>query len=194
MSIPSEVTSYFTPDEIVLKQWRVKNLGIYATQYRIFLCKQGWLSKEVVEASYEHISSIELGKKRPLKRLASAVAAILLGVLLAFSPFFLVFSIILWITGVALLAWFIIGVQAFTLHVVGRRAITIPKDLGEVVRFVREKRPQEVYMRAHATKQTESKEIKEIIKEVVMIPCPYCGSLMPQTSTYCPNCGAKRKI
>lgn len=34
---------------------------------------------------------------------------------------------------------------------------------------------------------------KEIIKEVVMIPCPYCGALMPQTSLFCGNCGARRK-
>jgi hypothetical protein len=33
---------------------------------------------------------------------------------------------------------------------------------------------------------------KEIIREVVMIPCKYCGSLMAQTATACPNCGAKR--
>lgn len=34
---------------------------------------------------------------------------------------------------------------------------------------------------------------KEIIREVVMIPCSYCRALMPQTSTFCPNCGAKRR-
>ncbi len=34
---------------------------------------------------------------------------------------------------------------------------------------------------------------KEIVREVVMIPCAYCGGLMPQTSTVCPNCGARRK-
>jgi len=34
---------------------------------------------------------------------------------------------------------------------------------------------------------------KEVIKEVVMIPCQYCRGLMPQTSTFCPNCGARRK-
>lgn len=34
---------------------------------------------------------------------------------------------------------------------------------------------------------------KEVVtKEVVMIPCKYCGGLMPQTSTFCPSCGAKR--
>jgi hypothetical protein len=34
---------------------------------------------------------------------------------------------------------------------------------------------------------------KETIKEVVLIPCAYCGGLMPQTSLYCPNCGARRR-
>jgi hypothetical protein len=35
--------------------------------------------------------------------------------------------------------------------------------------------------------------IKEVIREVVLIPCAYCGGLMPQTSIFCPNCGARRK-
>lgn len=35
---------------------------------------------------------------------------------------------------------------------------------------------------------------KEIIREVVMIPCKYCGTLMDQTATACPNCGAKRTV
>ena len=34
---------------------------------------------------------------------------------------------------------------------------------------------------------------REVIKEVVMIPCAHCGNLMPQTSIFCPNCGARRK-
>jgi len=37
------------------------------------------------------------------------------------------------------------------------------------------------------------KEKETIIKEVVMIPCAYCGGLMPQTSVFCPDCGARRK-
>jgi len=30
-------------------------------------------------------------------------------------------------------------------------------------------------------------------KEVVMIPCEYCETQMPETATSCPNCGAPRK-
>jgi uncharacterized paraquat-inducible protein A len=34
---------------------------------------------------------------------------------------------------------------------------------------------------------------KEIVKEIVMVPCVYCGSLMPQTALFCNTCGAGRK-
>lgn len=34
---------------------------------------------------------------------------------------------------------------------------------------------------------------KIVEREVVMIPCQYCGSLFPQTTTTCPKCGAQRK-
>jgi uncharacterized paraquat-inducible protein A len=34
---------------------------------------------------------------------------------------------------------------------------------------------------------------KEVVKEVVMVPCVYCGSLMPQTALFCNTCGAGRK-
>ncbi len=34
---------------------------------------------------------------------------------------------------------------------------------------------------------------KEIVKEVVMVPCVYCGSLNPQTALFCSTCGAGRK-
>jgi MFS family permease len=37
------------------------------------------------------------------------------------------------------------------------------------------------------------REREVVTREVVMIPCAYCGSLMPQTSIFCPNCGAKRR-
>jgi uncharacterized paraquat-inducible protein A len=34
---------------------------------------------------------------------------------------------------------------------------------------------------------------KETVKEAVMVPCVYCGSLMPQTALFCGTCGAGRK-
>ena len=34
---------------------------------------------------------------------------------------------------------------------------------------------------------------KEIIREIVLIPCVYCSGLMPQSAIFCPNCGERRK-
>jgi hypothetical protein len=41
-------------------------------------------------------------------------------------------------------------------------------------------------IRASAVSKTQEKEI-------AMIPCIYCESLMPQTASFCPKCGAPRK-
>jgi len=38
------------------------------------------------------------------------------------------------------------------------------------------------------------REREVVTREVVMIPCAYCRGLMPQTSAFCPNCGARRRI
>jgi hypothetical protein len=35
---------------------------------------------------------------------------------------------------------------------------------------------------------------REVVREVVMLPCKYCGGLMQQTETSCPRCGAKRTV
>ncbi len=34
---------------------------------------------------------------------------------------------------------------------------------------------------------------KETIREIVMVPCQYCGSLIPSTAITCGTCGAGRK-
>ncbi len=51
-------------------------------------------------------------------------------------------------------------------------------------------RPSEIQV-APAAVQPVIRE-KEIVREIVMIPCKYCQTLMDQTLTVCPNCGAKR--
>lgn len=44
------------------------------------------------------------------------------------------------------------------------------------------------------SKKAESKvKEKVIVRELVLIPCKYCGGLMPQTAIFCPECGARKK-
>ena len=35
-------------------------------------------------------------------------------------------------------------------------------------------------------------EKERLNKAIIMIPCRYCGGLIPHASVECPNCGAKR--
>jgi hypothetical protein len=44
-----------------------------------------------------------------------------------------------------------------------------------------------------ATAPTTVTVEKIVEREIVMIPCEYCGALFPQTVTTCPKCGAHRK-
>lgn len=37
------------------------------------------------------------------------------------------------------------------------------------------------------------REVKEIIKEIVKMKCPYCGMLVESTLSRCPNCGGIMK-
>lgn len=63
---------------------------------------------------------------------------------------------------------------------------------GVVVRAI-EKTPPPQSLSPSSQHSIVAKEKETIVKEVVMLPCKYCGGLMPQTSVYCPYCGAKRR-
>lgn len=155
MSIPSEIASYLIPNETILKEWSTRDWNIYATQQRIFLIKRGFLSKQVVEASYAHISSIKFMSERRFGRLVVAILLFILSFVSfrldllippeLISEVTLNIGIILGgsfiLLGGGLLIWFVIGVdEFFTLYVVGREPITVSKELSDMIRFVREKR------------------------------------------------------
>lgn len=61
--------------------------------------------------------------------------------------------------------------------------------------FERVRKPLELAKMGKYDESTESQNIKEkvIVREVVMLPCPYCGGFMPQTAIFCPHCGARKK-
>jgi hypothetical protein len=49
-----------------------------------------------------------------------------------------------------------------------------------------------VYEPLEKAKIQAPKEV--IVKEVVMVPCQYCGGLMPTAAMQCPHCLAPRKM
>lgn len=76
------------------------------------------------------------------------------------------------------------GESIFHLNSVGKKEIEPFRDM--ILRQV-----EKVKETAMTSNTAVQKEV--ITKEVVMLPCDYCSGLMPQTSTFCPNCGAQRK-
>lgn len=69
----------------------------------------------------------------------------------------------------------------FNLSKVGSKEFEYFKDM-----VLRQKEQVSTTVVPQASKQV-------ITREVVLIPCNYCKGLMPQTSIFCPNCGAPRK-
>ncbi len=51
----------------------------------------------------------------------------------------------------------------------------------------------EIQVEKPAVDQAAPVIMKEVEREIVLVPCSYCGSLMPQTALFCPNCGARKK-
>jgi len=76
------------------------------------------------------------------------------------------------------------GENVFHLHKVGKKEIEPFRDM--ILRQVEK-------LKEPVTKEASSIQKEIITKEVVMVSCEYCRALMPQTSTFCPECGARRK-
>jgi hypothetical protein len=47
--------------------------------------------------------------------------------------------------------------------------------------------------RQQVVQQPQPTHVKEVIREIVKYPCPYCNSLIEVTSSRCPICGAPQK-
>jgi len=86
-SILSDIASYLTPDEKVAIVGNSQK-EVYVTNKRLIIKKRGVFGgKEIVDASYRHISSIEYEKKIPLRYIVTGVSVIVFGLLLSyFSP------------------------------------------------------------------------------------------------------------
>jgi len=52
---------------------------------------------------------------------------------------------------------------------------------------------KELHQTPTVEKATTNTSKEVIMKEFVMIPCESCESLIPQSSTFCPDCGVKRE-
>ena len=63
-------------------------------------------------------------------------------------------------------------------------------DPGQWIRVIQEE------TNSQAVRESQSRQpvyVKEVVREIVKYPCPYCNSLIEVTSSRCPVCGAPQK-
>lgn len=66
---------------------------------------------------------------------------------------------------------------------------TVAQEIGAELSAVHEQKSRTVGVATGPSVQF----VKETVREVVMVPCAFCGGLMLQTSLRCSNCGAQKK-
>ena len=87
MSVPSDIASYPTEEEKILKTGHAEGKQVFLTNKRIIFKTKDFLGgKEIVEASYRHISSIEYEKKISLGYVVAGIIVIVVGLLIYFFP------------------------------------------------------------------------------------------------------------
>lgn len=103
------------------------------------------------------------------------------------------FNLILIVIVLIIIAWlFYTGI---IWYIVGLAVVIVVGYIGIKIYNATQTNDKQVTAPPTPTPSTPEPTIikeKEIIKEIVMIQCEYCRTLMPQTATSCPVCGAKR--
>lgn len=145
---PSDVMSYLTSDENLLKNEKSAEWEVYVTDKRVIFKKGGILGKELVEASYRHISSIEYKKGSPFSLILTGIIFIVLGVIQynflhgmefigTISLALLIIFILLGI--LSIVASFFIK-PTYKIHVVGREPLSISGKFEGIIKIIRQYR------------------------------------------------------
>lgn len=149
MSIPSDIASYLTPDEKMMKIGRSREWDIYVTDKRVLFKKGGVFGKQIVEASYRHISSIEYKKESPWGYIIAGIffigfAFIAYNFIFEYEPtmrsILTILSFIMGLMGIILIVASVFITPKFKIHVVGRKPLTISGKLEEIMKIIRQYR------------------------------------------------------
>jgi len=166
-SLPSDIASYLTPDEKVLKvvkdvKWGSKSQifgleygaeskgEIYITNRRVIFKKGGGFleGKQIVEASYRHVSSIEFVKESRWGYITAGICVIVFAIFLWWFLSWLsslielelgllgLLPLIIGLLGLVL--FFITPPNRFRIHVVGRAPLEIEGDVEDAIKIIRE--------------------------------------------------------
>ena len=174
---------------------------LFATNKRVISYKKGLLGEKVDCVNYPHVIGSVYEQQ-------SFLGLIVLGIVLIIVAYFLIsnssiifiggllniFGIILALVGILIIpmaifyrpSWYQIQVSGMNKD---DRAKWRTASTNEAAKSFSRCIQEQIGLR----EKVPIKEKEIITKEIVMVSCDYCGGLMPQKSTFCPNCGARRK-
>ena len=175
MSTPSDVASYLAPEEKVLEKWRGGEWDVFATNNRIIL-RKGIIGKQIVEASYAHISSIEYKSLWNVGQALIGAVLIFAGLLLP-EEFIVRIGLVLGPVSFLIRAGsFIAGLvlvllshkSGIKLYVIGRPdAISLPTNLEPMIKWIRQYK----------------------LPVGILTKCKFCGADIEHGTVFCPRCG-----
>lgn len=145
-SVPSDLLPILAQDEKLIQTENAEKWRIYLTDKRMILKRGGIFKQELIEAAYNHISSIEYKKVIPLKQIIVGVVLIIIGFILAYLSNFI--NLIFWISWLPTLILAIVGIilivtaflthPKYIIHIVGRNPITLTGNLENTLKTIRE--------------------------------------------------------
>lgn len=196
------IEDHLLSDEKILASAKASfDAHLYATNERVLRYKKGFLSEKIDCLNYSHITGASYESYSYRWLIVVGIALIILGAILSNMEIIEVLSIPLILSGVVIVlvgilskprAWYqikAVGLKENELQLWRMEGAEV--DSRAFARFIQDQisvreRPYSPQAPPHVTKEV-------ITKEIVMIKCDYCRSLMPQTALFCPNCGARRR-
>lgn len=189
------IDKHLSKDEKILANARANSGGIlFATNKRVVRYDKGFFREKVDSLYYRHIVGASYESQSYIWLVAVGFLLLIFGWFISQVPFIgflgsilILFGIIAIVVGIFYRSsWYqikAVGLSDVDMH----RWRTASHDaeaktLAEVI---------EGQISRREIPQPTEKEV--ITKEIVLIKCEYCGSLMPQTASFCPNCGARRR-
>jgi hypothetical protein len=183
-------------DERILASARA-NLGgtLYATNKRVIRYEKSFFREKVDSLYYRHIVGASYESQSYIWLVAVGLLLLFLGWYISRWPFIGILGTVLILSGLIAIA---VGIfyrpSWYQLKAIGLngtstqrwRTSGVDAKVKNFARFIED----QISMR-EIPQPIKEKEV--ITKEIVMVKCEYCGSLMPQTATFCPNCGARRR-
>jgi len=193
------VDGFLLRDERILASARAcSNASLYATDKRVIRYEKGLFNEKMDSLSYSHIVAASYESE---SYIWLAVVGVILAIIGAFigsiGVVLVVFGIIAILAGILYRsAWYQLKAAGLAGSELKRwRTANAKEDAKTFARFIQDQisireTPQ---LGAQVMTPIVTREKEVITKEIVMIKCDYCDALMPQTATFCPNCGARRK-